>query len=160
MQFPPCVPGLPTGESFYLAISLLNAVTNLAVQVSPFRHQLSSSVRKPPKWIRLLTWGVKNILKASPALQLKKETENLRKDKLKATSEAADTAKACVWQRELMPHHGYQKDSFSPNLPLISKVHIKLIICTVFVLLPNLAEMGQVQKLLGEGERRQTPCSP
>lgn len=55
-----------------------------------------------------------------------------------------------------MPYHRYQKGSFFLNLPLLSKVHVKLIIYTVFVLLSNLAEMGQVQKLLGKEERRQT----
>lgn len=52
--------------------------------------------------------------KSLPSTAIKKETENLRKDNLQASSEAADTAKACVWQYELVPHHGYQKRSFSP----------------------------------------------
>lgn len=52
---------------------LSSAVTNLAAQVSPFQHQLSPPVRKPPKWIRLLARGSKKVLKASPALQLKKK---------------------------------------------------------------------------------------
>lgn len=110
----------------------------------------------PPKWIRDYWPGGQKHFKSLPSSAIKKGTEHLRKDNLQATSEAADTAKAHVWQRELEPHQGYQKGSFSLNLPLISKVHIKLIIFTVFVLLSNMAEMGQVQKLLGKGGRRQT----
>ena len=97
---------------------LLNAFTNLAVQVSPFQHQLPSSVRKP---LGLDYWpGSQKCFKSLPSTAIKKETENLREDNLQVTSEAADTAAACLRQRELVPHHGYQKGSFSLNLPLIN----------------------------------------